>query len=48
MNNFLKPYIQLLKYARLLEKNGISLKTQDKEKYLKLLEYSIKLSDHVH
>ena len=29
-------------------KDGTSLREQDREKYLKLLNYSVKLSDHVH
>ena len=48
MNDFLKLYIQLLKYDRFLKKDGTSLREQDREKYLKLLNYSVKLSDHVH
>ena len=48
MNNFLKLYIELLEYARSLKKDGSSLEEQDREKYLKLLNYSVKLSDHVH
>lgn len=48
MNNFSKPYIQLLKYTRFLQKNGISFEETDPEKYLELLHYSVKLSDHVH
>ena len=48
MNDFLKLYIQLLKYDRSLKKDGTSLIEQDREKYLKLLNYSVKLSDYVH
>ena len=48
MNDFLKLYIQLLKYDRSLKKDGTSLREQDRDKYLKLLNYSVKLSDHVH
>ena len=48
MNNFFKLYIKLLKYDRSLKKNGTSLRDQDREKYLKLLNYAVKLSDHVH
>lgn len=48
MNNSLKLYIELLKYDRSLKKDGTSLREQDREKYLKLLNYSVKLSDHVH
>lgn len=48
MNDFFKVYIQLLKYDRSLKKNGTTLREQDREKYLKLLNYSVKLSDHVH
>ena len=48
MNDFSKLYIQLLKYDRTLKKDGTSLEEQDPEKYLKLLNYSTKLSDHVH
>jgi len=48
MNDFLKLYIELLEYDRSLKKDGTSLEKQDREKYLKLLNYSVKLSDHVH
>lgn len=48
MNKFSKPYIELLKYAKSLEKNGISLEKQDKGKYRKLLNYSLKLANHLH
>lgn len=48
MKNFFKPYIELLKYDRVLKKAGTSLQEQDQEKYLKLLNYLVKLSDHVH
>ena len=48
MNDFLKLYIELLEYDRSLKKNGTSLREQDREKYLKLLNYSVKLIDHVH
>ena len=48
MNDFLKLYIELLEYDRSLKKDGTSLRDQDREKYLKLLNYSVKLSDHVH
>jgi hypothetical protein len=43
-----KLYIELLRYNQFLRKNGKSLREQDKAKYLKLLNYSVKLSDHVH
>ena len=43
-----KLYIELLRYDQSLRKNGKSLREQDKAKYLKLLNYSVKLSDHVH
>ena len=48
MNNFSKLYIELLEYDRSLKKDGTSLREQDPEKYLKLLNYSVKLSDYVH
>ena len=48
MNDSLKLYIKLLKQDRSLKKDGTSLREQDREKYLKLLNYSVKLSDHVH
>lgn len=48
MNNSFKLYIELLKYDRSLKKHGTSLREQDRDKYLKLLNYSVKLSDHVH
>ena len=48
MNNFLKLYTQLLEYDRSLKKDGTSFREQDRDKYLKLLNYSVKLSDHVH
>ena len=48
MNDFLKLYIELLEYDRSLKKDGTSLEEQDRDKYLKLLNYSVKLSDHVH
>ena len=41
-------YIQLLRYNQSLKKNGKNLQEQDKEKYLKLLKDSVKLSDQVH
>lgn len=40
MNDFLKLYIELLEYDRSLKKDGTSLREQDREKYLKLLNYS--------
>ena len=43
-----KIYLELLRYDQSLKKNGKSLREQDKAKYLKLLNYSVKLSDHVH
>jgi hypothetical protein len=43
-----KIYLELLRYDQSLKKNGNSLREQDKAKYLKLLNYSIKVSDHVH
>jgi hypothetical protein len=43
-----KIYLELLRYDESLKKDGTSLQEQDKEKYLKLLNYSVKLSDHVH
>lgn len=48
MNDSLKLYIELLKYDRSLKKDMTSLREQDREKYLKLLNYSVKLSDHVY
>jgi len=48
MDNSLKLYIELLQYDRALKANGTSLEEQDREKYRKLLKYSVKLSDHVH
>ena len=48
MNDYLKPYIELLEYDRSLRKDGTSLEEQDQEKYSKLLKYSVKLSDHIH
>ena len=48
MNDFLKLYIELLYYDRSLKKDRTSLREQDREEYLKLLNYSVKLSDHVH
>ena len=48
MTNSLKLYIELLKYDRALKKHKSSLEEQDRNKYLKLLKYSLKLSDHVH
>ena len=48
MNDFLELYIKLLHYDRSLKKDGTSLREQDREKYLKLLNCSVKLSDHVH
>ena len=48
MNDSFKIYIKLLKYDRSLKKDGTSLRERDREKYLKLLNYSVKLSDHVH
>lgn len=47
MSNFFKVYIELLEYDRYLNKNGTSLRKEDRDKYLKLLDYSVKLSDHV-
>jgi hypothetical protein len=43
-----KIYLELLRYDQSLRKNGNSLEEQDKAKYLKLLNYSVKVSDHVH
>jgi hypothetical protein len=43
-----KIYLELLRYDQSLKKNGNSLQEQDKAKYLKLLNYSVKVSDHVH
>jgi len=43
-----KIYLELLRCDQSLKKNGTSLREQDKSKYLKLLNYSVKLSDHVH
>ena len=48
MDNSLKLYIQLLKYDISLRQDGTCLEEQDRDKYLKLLNYSIKLSDHIH
>ena len=48
MNDSLKLYLELLKYDKSLKKDGTSLREQDREKYLKLLNYSVKLSDYVH
>ena len=48
MNDSLKLYIELLKCEKSLKKDGTSLREQDREKYLKLLNYSVKLSDYVH
>ena len=48
MNNFFQLYVDLLKYDRFLQKNGTNLRDQDQEKYRKLLNYGVKLSDHVH
>lgn len=48
MNDFLKLSIELLEYDKSLKKDGTSLRKQDREKYLKLLNYSVKFSDHVH
>ena len=48
MTHFLKPYIELLEYDRALKKEGTSLEEQDRNKYLKLLNYAVKLSDHIH
>ena len=48
MNDFLKLYVELLKYNRSLKKDGTSLREQDQDKYLRLLNYVVKLSDHVH
>ena len=48
MSDFLKLYIELLEYDRSLKKDGTSLREQNREKYLKLLNYPVKLSDHVH
>ena len=48
MNDFSKLYIKLLEYDKFLKKDGTSLKKQDREKYSKLLNYSVKLSDHIH
>ena len=41
-------YIELLRYAQSLKKDGKSLEKEDKEKYSKLLKYAVKISDHVH
>ena len=43
-----KIYLELLKYDQSFKKDGTSLQEQYKEKYLKLLNYSVNLSDHVH
>ena len=43
-----ETYIKLLEYDKSLRKNGTSLEKQDREKYFTLLNYSVKLSDHVH
>jgi hypothetical protein len=43
-----KIYLELLRYDQFKKKNGNSLREQDKAKYLKLLNYSVKVSDHVH
>ena len=43
-----ETYIKLLEYDKSLKKNGTSLEKQDRERYLTLLNYSVKLSDHVH
>ena len=48
MNNFLKKYIQLLEYDKLLRECVISLRQQDREKYAELLNYSIKLNEYLH
>ena len=48
MNKYLKEYIELLQYAKSLEKDGTNLRKEDPDKYLKLLKYGVKLSDHVH
>jgi hypothetical protein len=42
-----KTHLKLLNYAQCLRKNGKSLRDEDKTKYLKLLNYSVKLSDHI-
>ena len=47
MNDSLKQYLELLKYDKSLKKDGTSLREQNREKYLKLLNYSVKLSDHI-
>ena len=48
MDNFLNFYLELLEYDMSLKKNGTSLREKDRAKYLKMLNYSVKLSDHVH
>lgn len=48
MSNSFNEYIELLEYDRALKKDGTSLREQDWDKYSKLLNYSVKLSDHVH
>ena len=48
MNDYVKLYIELLKYDRSLNKNGTSLREQDRDKYLKMLNCRVKLSDHIH
>ena len=39
---------QLLKYSKDLKKQGKFIGKESREDYLKLLSYSVKLSDHVH
>mgnify|MGYP001079675128 CR=1 FL=1 len=43
-----KIYIKLLRDDQSLKEDGTSLKDQDEKKYLKLLNYSVRLSDHIH
>jgi len=43
-----KIYLELLRYDQSLRKDRKTLREQDKSKYLKLLNYSVKLSDHIH
>ena len=38
-------YLELLKQAKSLEKKGMSLYKEDRDRYLELLKYKVRLSD---
>lgn len=43
-----QKFIELLKQAKRLREEGKSLQKEDQVQYLNLLNYSVKISDHVH